>query len=199
MTVRKFCVALLKFLQRFVASKKSVVRKATSYNPNSRFGALIWKYIVYPQTAFPEFKGYPVTDGSDPAKELDDHVVADATRRFKVSLDSGCDYLSSEAPLDDSAHQLRIERRLVDAGVLYFCPGIGCFMIDTKPVTACSECGYGIEDDEILVSEEDGYGQFDDAGVCDGPCGQTSCTCAELEALGKHNADPHTRGSWFVA
>lgn len=37
--------------------------------------------------------------------------------------------------------------------------------------------------------------------ICDGICGQPAyaCTCAETEAFRRHNADPATRGSWFVA
>ena len=44
---------------------------------------------------------------------------------------------------------------------------------------------------------------FDDReDECPGGCGQPDgilCVCAELDSLARHNADPETRGSWWVA
>jgi cold shock CspA family protein len=41
----------------------------------------------------------------------------------------------------------------------------------------------------------------DDDEICEGICGQPAyaCTCAETEAFREHNANPATRGSYFVA
>lgn len=38
-------------------------------------------------------------------------------------------------------------------------------------------------------------------GVCNGICDEqvSACNCAEIEALIRHNANPATQGSWFVA
>jgi hypothetical protein len=43
--------------------------------------------------------------------------------------------------------------------------------------------------------------EIEDTDICDGICGQpaNACTCAETEAYRQHEADPDTRGSWFVA
>ncbi len=132
--------ALLKFPQRWLAGNKWVVRKAVHYNPNSRFGALVWKHIVNEQTAFWEFYGYPLTDGSHP----DDHIAEEAKRQFAISEDAGWNYLNFDAPLDSGTHQLQIERRLIKAGVLHACPG--CPASYTVKVTQCG-CGYGEVDD----------------------------------------------------
>lgn len=57
-------------------------------------------------------------------------------------------------------------------------------------------------------AEEDAYydehypEDKDDSEECPDGCGQPagiSCTCAELESLRKHNANPDTRGSYWVA
>lgn len=56
----------------------------------------------------------------------------------------------------------------------------------------------------ILEDEYDEYCHFHDPDYqeeyCDG-CDQPEacCTCAELESLRRHNADPNTRGSYWVA
>lgn len=56
-------------------------------------------------------------------------------------------------------------------------------------------------DDYDRYYGEDQYDPRDEEDMCDGICGQpvNLCTCAETEAYRRHQADPNTCGSWFVA
>jgi hypothetical protein len=71
-----------------------------------------------------------------------------------------------------------------------------------------------IHEDDIFDTEEvtdyaeaydaDDSGEYDDYGddnECPDGCGQPAyaCTCVELESLRRHNANPATRGSYWVA
>ncbi len=59
-------------------------------------------------------------------------------------------------------------------------------------------------DTKLLESDDDGFCRYHDPyredGTCNG-CGEVDvlCVCAELESLRRHNANPATRGSWWVA
>ena len=50
-------------------------------------------------------------------------------------------------------------------------------------------------------SEEDVDDYDEDEDICPGICGQPAyaCTCAETESFRRHQSDPATAGSWWVA
>jgi len=62
---------------------------------------------------------------------------------------------------------------------------------------------YHLNQEDFLddPDDEEDFPEFDNDDICPGNCNQPaySCSCAETEALRMHNANPETRGSWFVA
>lgn len=88
-----------------------------------------------------------------------------------------------------------------------FCDHYGCWgelgYCDTHDL--CADCGQFIGDCQgrCEIDEQHGYYQdeYDEPELC--PCGHPEgsilCVCAEMESFARHNADPATRGSWWVA
>lgn len=57
-----------------------------------------------------------------------------------------------------------------------------------------------INDDDYEEPESVNDGDYEDVEIC--RCGEpvgVLCVCPELASLARHNADPETRGSWWVA
>jgi hypothetical protein len=84
-----------------------------------------------------------------------------------------------------------------------FCPEYGCYvktyhgdkcLVHDMP---CHRCG---SDPCACVNDDPVQDDHDEQDYCDG-CGNygNGCVCAELASLARHNADPATRGSWWVA
>lgn len=55
------------------------------------------------------------------------------------------------------------------------------------------------EQEEVFDDDRDDY--YEDDDICPGICGQPAyaCTCAETESFRRHQSDPATAGSWWVA
>jgi hypothetical protein len=53
--------------------------------------------------------------------------------------------------------------------------------------------------DQLMQAELETFDEELDV-ACSGNCGETvrTCSCAELASLRRHNADPATRGSWWI-
>ncbi|GEM_PF-2417068 len=105
--------------------------------------------------------------------------------------------IEAEYQLAEEAHRLEADKHHLDELMDSFCIVPGCYEIRSFSHVVgdhfeyCNEC-------EQLKSQC--ICRTDDDDICQGICGQPAhaCTCAETEALRRHNADPETRGSWFV-
>lgn len=109
---------------------------------------------------------------------------------------------------EGAAYYAKLEQRAADQQHLddlmdSFCTEQGCYEEGHRWDNRClahEYCGgcdsYPCE----CGSRVNSYSSQDD-DECEGGCGQPSyaCTCAELASLARHNADPATRGSWWVA
>lgn len=117
----------------------------------------------------------------------DHEAVNILTDAFEVDADLGWECYN-HLPWEDGLQQQRVNQTLIERGILYGCPHNCCSALSNMPF----ECNC-IDDQPDI---DDGY----DEDYCDG-CNQPSyaCTCAELASLRRHQADPNTRGSYWVA
>lgn len=83
------------------------------------------------------------------------------------------------------------------------CPEYGCY-VETYNGEKCDEhdtfCHHCGSDPCACVDDDPVQDDHDEQDYCDG-CGNygNGCVCAEIASLARHNADPATRGSWWVA
>lgn len=103
------------------------------------------------------------------------------------------------AELDLEDHRREVDKQNLADLMASFCTAYGCYEAGDYSFGDCylhtpEECcnGCGKPDSQCTCIDYD---------TCPGICGQPNyaCTCAETKALHEHNANPETRGSWFVA
>lgn len=122
-----------------------------------------------------------------------DRMVADRLQEaFRGSSEAGWNMVNDAQTWSDGASWFPVRQELIRRGILFAC---SCgYESGTSTVPFC-DCEH-FEDYER--PESDDYG---DEEECPDGCGQPAyaCTCAELESLNRHNAEPATRGSYWTA
>lgn len=80
-----------------------------------------------------------------------------------------------------------------------FCNHYGCWELDGLCYVhnVCADCGVPSYHCSGECQLNDSYDEPETC-ACGEPVG-ILCVCAELASLARHNADPDTRGSWWVA
>lgn len=105
---------------------------------------------------------------------------------MEAILDSFCDVYACWGPIDQCPkHDL--------------CPDCGAHYTNCRGLCDYDSSMAYMDDvyDEPEL-EEDDHHDHEDICACGEPVG-IGCVCAELKSLARHNADPATRGSWWVA
>lgn len=118
----------------------------------------------------------------------DDEAINLFTHTFNDDPDLGWQYWNN-TNWQDGHQQRRIITVLIERGVLFGCPDDGCDALSHSAFIC--DCLEAQSFDEPRDDEDD---------FCDG-CNQPNyaCTCAELASWRRHQADPETRGSYWVA
>lgn len=171
--------------------KKLAVRKAIKVDTFGKHGNDAWD-LIWHQTAYPTCPScyWPILprDPHTSCEEFEKEREEAERAEEEASWEAYQAELAREAAEEDEAAWLQHQEWLA------------------------SRCNYPQCDEEATIDgccvthaqpeePEDDFIEDRDDEECPGGCGQPAyaCTCAELESLRRHNADPATRGSWWVA
>ncbi len=110
-------------------------------------------------------------------------------------------YLEEQAKVEEAEYRLYQDEVALQELMDSFCKATGCYEESLYSSGLCEKhLSEAHERDEDFDELEDDFYEPEDE-ICSGICGQPSyaCTCAETESYRAFQADPETRGSFWVA